>query len=307
MVFIEHFQGFPYFIREKNGKDDFRDSLISLWSLEKITRNGRVTYEKRYYQICGTLTELDLFLLRYKEMYSHDTVIGRIVVKEFLESSVPEIYKAQLDQNKPWEEAIKNKLLQDYNTNSYLTFNGERILRFVDYDSTGEEKDVIIENTDIASNNKTITSIPSVESLNVQNTSKTVSENTVTKTNLSPTLNTVTVPLPQVKSNSGQTNDNNSNQQRTSHTTSNVLSVIALIIIIFFAFKFKSITMIVVGVAIVGFFSFMIGGIIKELLAPSSSWSVLLYIIIGIVAIIVFGSAFDGCGVSEPDSGWSRP
>jgi uncharacterized membrane protein YuzA (DUF378 family) len=65
--------------------------------------------------------------------------------------------------------------------------------------------------------------------------------------------------------------------------------------------------MIVIGLAIVGFFSFIIGDMLKHILAPSSSWSVLLYIIVGIVAIFVLGTVFEGCGGSEPDSGWRRP
>jgi hypothetical protein len=306
-VIIDKYDGFPYFINWENKYCDYSGSILQLIVYEPITRNGQQINDFRRCIIYGTKSELDYFIHVNIERGSEIALKGRIVVKEFLESSVPENYKARLDQNKPWEEAVNYKLLQDYKTTSYLTFKGERILRFFDYDSTGDEKDVIIENTDIASNNKTITSIPSVDSVNVQSESKTVPENTFRKTNVSPTLNTKTVSKPEVKSNSGQTNDNNSNHQRKSHTTSNVLFVIGLLTIVFFAFMFKNITMIIVGAAIVGFLSYLIGGIVQGPTKSTSFGSTIITIVIGIIAIIVISYAFGGCGGSEPDSGWRRP
>ncbi len=72
---------------------------------------------------------------------------GKIAVFECLESAIPDKYKKQLDDSLPHEEAIKSfiKKTSVDNGSIPMTVNGERILRFSDYDETGAVVDVKVE------------------------------------------------------------------------------------------------------------------------------------------------------------------
>lgn len=73
------------------------------------------------------------------------TMPGNIVVKEYLESEVPESIDAQyINQNVEREEAIKSFIKRAGADGIELTLGGERILRFAIYDATGEDVDVIV-------------------------------------------------------------------------------------------------------------------------------------------------------------------
>jgi hypothetical protein len=292
------------------------------------------TGQKRNCLLRAETALLEKFLQKFCSLAS---LPGRIVIHEFLETELPENFRSRIDKTKPWEEAIKpfikrnsiidyrmlsnvkelNKLnIIDENGSMLMSKDGKFILKFCDYDPTGNEKDARVnyENLSLFEyppfprvSFETISSISPVESLNVQNLSRIASEKIVSKTNVTPTLNVKTVTEPDFKSNFGQTNNYNSKHQSKSHTSSNVLFVIGLLTIVLFAFMFKNITIFVVGAAFVGFLSYLIGGIIQGPSKSSNFGSTILTIVIGIIGIIAISYAFGGCDFSEPDSGWRRP
>lgn len=70
---------------------------------------------------------------------------GNIVIKEYLESEVPDAIASQyLNQDVEHEEAIKAFVKRAGADGIELTLGGERILRFSIYDATGEDTDVIV-------------------------------------------------------------------------------------------------------------------------------------------------------------------
>lgn len=79
------------------------------------------------------------------------SIPGRIVVKEFVESEVPENYMSRLNKNLAYHDAVAPyvKRAGKYGglLEAALTLGGERILRFTDYDGSGNVKDELILNT----------------------------------------------------------------------------------------------------------------------------------------------------------------
>lgn len=77
------------------------------------------------------------------------TLPGRIVVNEFLESELPEHYKARLNKNLPYEEQIAPYVKRAGKDGVELTLGGERILRFTDYDASGKNQDVRVQHDNV--------------------------------------------------------------------------------------------------------------------------------------------------------------
>jgi hypothetical protein len=69
---------------------------------------------------------------------------GRIVVKEFVESELPENYTSRLNKNVSYEDSIAPYIKRAGKDGVELTLGGERILRFTDYDSSGAQVDVTV-------------------------------------------------------------------------------------------------------------------------------------------------------------------
>lgn len=69
---------------------------------------------------------------------------GRIVVKEFTESQLPENYQARLNKNLDYEDAIAPYVKRAGKDGIELTLGGERILRFTEFDATGTNTDVTV-------------------------------------------------------------------------------------------------------------------------------------------------------------------
>jgi hypothetical protein len=69
-------------------------------------------------------------------------VPGRIVVKEFAESQLPENFKSRLNKNVDYEESIAPYVKRAGKDGIELTLGGERILRFTDYDASGNDQDI---------------------------------------------------------------------------------------------------------------------------------------------------------------------
>jgi hypothetical protein len=70
------------------------------------------------------------------------TLAGNLVVLEYLESEVPEDIKARyFRKDVTYEEAIVSYVKRAGNDGVELTFGGERILRFTEYDPSAEKTD----------------------------------------------------------------------------------------------------------------------------------------------------------------------
>lgn len=83
-------------------------------------------------------------LEKFCAVYSNQDLPGRIVVNEFLESELREQYKARLNKNLAYEDAIAPYVKRAGKDGIELTLGGERILRFTDYDASGKVLDVFV-------------------------------------------------------------------------------------------------------------------------------------------------------------------
>lgn len=75
---------------------------------------------------------------------------GKIVVREFLESQVPENFKSRYNKNVSYEEQIAPYVKRAGKDGIELTLGGERILRFTDYDASGKEQDVQVSHDNVS-------------------------------------------------------------------------------------------------------------------------------------------------------------
>jgi hypothetical protein len=82
-------------------------------------------------------------LEKFVQVYGKSGAIpGRIVVKEFVESEVPENFASRFNKNLAYEDAIAPYVKRAGKDGIELTLGGERILRFTDYDGSGNDQDI---------------------------------------------------------------------------------------------------------------------------------------------------------------------
>jgi hypothetical protein len=77
---------------------------------------------------------------------------GKIIVNEFIEGTEPASFKSRIDSNKDYETAIKPHLKMSTSEDKGgipLTIEGNRILRFTDYDPTGLLNDLIVKHDNV--------------------------------------------------------------------------------------------------------------------------------------------------------------
>lgn len=113
---------------------------INLESDEKVLSLNSLKLEKR-----STLLRAETKLLeKFCKVYygNEKSLPGRIRVSEFLENELPENYKARLNKNVTYEEAIKPHVKTV--GQEALKVKNQRVLRFSDYDASGELKDIFI-------------------------------------------------------------------------------------------------------------------------------------------------------------------
>jgi hypothetical protein len=127
---------------------------------EELNANGEVIHHSLRTALLGAKVQLLKYLVDY--FSKEDQLPGRIVVKEFLESQVPEKYMSRLNKNLSYEDSIvpflkgTGKSNADYPITPYekrvgkdgveLTLGGECILRFSDFVVSGNVKDELIPN-----------------------------------------------------------------------------------------------------------------------------------------------------------------
>jgi hypothetical protein len=110
-----------------------------------IASNGWIREQKR---VCILRAKVDL-LKSYVNANKSLQLPGKIVIKEYLESQVPDAILDTLNQNVSYEERIASFVKRAGVDGDELTLGGERILRFSNYDNSGLDQDVLIQHDNV--------------------------------------------------------------------------------------------------------------------------------------------------------------
>jgi hypothetical protein len=117
-------------------------------------------------------------------------VPGRLVVKEFREKEIPKKYEERLNKKMVYEDSLK-PYIKDFDFvgleslksstfpetfKNYPKNQGQRIIRFIDYDFTGEEQDLILTFDKIELPKFTPITLDAIQATNIKDTSS-VKEN----------------------------------------------------------------------------------------------------------------------------------
>jgi hypothetical protein len=105
-----------------------------------IGADGWVREQKRVCILRATTELLKTFVGQHKSLQ----VPGKIVIREYLESELPENIANQLNKNVDYETAISSYVKRAGADGDELTLGGERILRFSNYDASGIEADKLV-------------------------------------------------------------------------------------------------------------------------------------------------------------------
>lgn len=117
---------------------------VTLQSEEMTTdTNGWIRNSVRTALLRAETALLEKFVAKFAKGGMLD---GRIVVKEFVESELPENYASRLNKNVSYEDAIAPFIKRAGKDGVELTLGSKRILRFTEFDPTGNVKDVLIPN-----------------------------------------------------------------------------------------------------------------------------------------------------------------
>lgn len=71
-------------------------------------------------------------------------LVGKLYVVEFIESETPADFKALLNKNLSYEEAVATFVKRAGAEGPELTVGGERILRYTKYDASNKQFDVVV-------------------------------------------------------------------------------------------------------------------------------------------------------------------
>lgn len=145
-------------------------------------------YQQRKYILSDRIESLQELV----DTIDEDNIIpGRLVVKEFREKEIPKEYQERLNKKMLYEDSLKPFIkdvvvmgIESYTTSSlfeasknYPKNQGQRIIRFIDYDRTGEEQDVILRMDKIPLPKFTSITTDNIKSTNFRDTSS-LNENT---------------------------------------------------------------------------------------------------------------------------------
>jgi len=111
---------------------------ITLQSEEMTTEGGWIRNKVRSALLRAETALLEKFVQMHGKT---GTIPGRITVKEFVESELPENYQSRFNKNLDYEDAIAPYVKRAGKDGFELTLGGERILRFTDYDPSGSSAD----------------------------------------------------------------------------------------------------------------------------------------------------------------------
>jgi hypothetical protein len=112
---------------------------VTLQSEEMSVEGGWVRNSVRTALLRAETALLEKFVQAYGKS---GAIPGRIVVREFAESQLPENFQSRLNKNLEYEDAIAPFIKRAGKDGIELTLGGERILRFTDFDASGAEQDI---------------------------------------------------------------------------------------------------------------------------------------------------------------------
>lgn len=128
-----------------NSNPDY--SYLQLQSVEMIQRDGWLEEKRRSALLRAKTSVLESFIAQQGKSL---TLPGRIVVREFLENELPENYATRLNKNLSYEQAVQPFLKRAGKDGVALTSNGQRILRFSDYDASGTQADISVAHDNVS-------------------------------------------------------------------------------------------------------------------------------------------------------------
>ena len=163
---------------------DFKEfGSVTLVSNEVAREDGfNKLYQQRKYILSDRIESLQELV----DTIAEDNIIpGRLVVKEFREKEIPKEYQERLNKKMLYEDSLKPYIkdvvvmgIESYTTSSlfeasknYPKNQGQRIIRFIDYDRTGEEQDVILRMDKIPLPKFTPITTDNIKSTNFRDTS----------------------------------------------------------------------------------------------------------------------------------------
>jgi hypothetical protein len=127
-------------VRAYAGAPEF--GYLHLQTVTESVINGWVQESKRSYLLKGNVELLTRFI---EKKGSSGQLPGNIVVVECLEDAIPEHFKGRLNKELTDEEAIAPFLKRAGKDGPVLTKDGVRILRFTDYDPSGQAVDTLVQ------------------------------------------------------------------------------------------------------------------------------------------------------------------
>jgi hypothetical protein len=110
-----------------------------------IASNGWIRESKRVCILRAKTEQLKSFVNANKTLQ----LPGKIVIKEYLESELPDTVAETLNKNVDYETRIASYIKRAGVDGDELTLGGERILRFSNYDPTGNDQDVLIQHDNV--------------------------------------------------------------------------------------------------------------------------------------------------------------
>lgn len=121
---------------------------LQLQSVEMVQRDSGWLEEKRRSTLLRAKTSvLESFVAQHGKTLA---LPGRIVVREFLENELPENYATRLNKNLSYEQAVQPLLKRAGKDGVALTKDGQRILRFSDYDPSGTQSDISVAHDNVS-------------------------------------------------------------------------------------------------------------------------------------------------------------
>ena len=127
-------------------KNNPQYGYVTVQSEQIVMNAGWIRTVSRTALLRAETTILDKFVA----MNGNKPLPGHIVVKEYLESELPASFETRLNKNaSSREEAIAPFIKRAGKEGIELTLGGERILRFTDYDATGNDTDIIVNHDNV--------------------------------------------------------------------------------------------------------------------------------------------------------------
>ena len=134
--------------------------FMQVQSVQISIIDGWIRESKRTALVRGKIAMLNMFL---KHTAKGVNLPGRIQICEFVESQIPESYRKGFNKNLTEEEQIAPHLKRAGKDGQVLTCNGERIVRFSNYDESGTSVDIRVSHDGLPPSNGAEPSAPAPE------------------------------------------------------------------------------------------------------------------------------------------------